>query len=201
MRIHFFIPLLSLFLIVISVNPFIEDLMYSSAITYMLSHYSLFCSGILISYYVIRREIFIRSASVITGVAIAFIWHYPYFFNIGAEFLWVRVVEESSLFFGGFLIGSSLRNLGNTTKFILLVLWMIGDSVLSLILMISPSLYTSYYSPRQLEYLGIIMFLLMTFIAVFVLLSFINSMLEEEKEKDIVYPTVKRRAENFTFRK
>jgi Protein of unknown function (DUF1404). len=104
------------------------------------------------------------------------------FFNLGAEILSVRLIEEVSLVIGGLMIGSSLKELSRNFKVLLLALWMIGDSILSLILMISPSLYTTVYAPQGLEYVGIIMFLMMNLIAVYLLLKYVNNLLRDEKD-------------------
>ncbi|ACR42982.1 DUF1404 domain-containing protein [Saccharolobus islandicus] len=181
---YFFIAVLifCIFLIAVSVNPFTEEYMFINPIPYMLAHYSLFGAGILLSYYIIRRKIVDKSIAVIVGASIAFLWHYPYFFNLGAEILSVRLIEEVSLVIGGLMIGSSLKELSRNFKVLLLALWMIGDSILSFILMISPSLYTTVYSPQGLEYVGIIMFLMMNLIAVYLLLKYVNNLLRDEKD-------------------
>ncbi|ADB88298.1 conserved hypothetical protein [Saccharolobus islandicus L.D.8.5] len=181
---YFFIAVLifCIFLIAVSVNPFTEEYMFISPIPYMLAHYSLFGAGILLSYYIIRRKIVDKSIAVIVGASIAFLWHYSYFFNLGAEILSVRLIEEVSLVIGGLMIGSSLKELSRNFKVLLLALWMIGDSILSLILMISPSLYTTVYAPQGLEYVGIIMFLMMNLIAVYLLLKYVNNLLRDEKD-------------------
>ncbi|QGA68155.1 DUF1404 domain-containing protein [Sulfolobus sp. E11-6] len=176
------ILILCIFLIVVSVNPFTEEVMFNNPIPYMLAHYSLFGAGILLSYYIIRRKIVNKSVAVTVGASIAFLWHYPYFFNLGAEILSVRLIEEVSLLIGGLMVGSSLRELSRNFKIFLLALWMIGDSILSLILMISPSLYTTLYTSQGLEYLGIIMFLMMNLIAVYLLLNYVNNLLRDEKD-------------------
>lgn len=156
--------------------------MFVNPIPYMLAHYSLFGAGILLSYFIIRRKIVDKSIAVTVGASTAFLWHYPYFFNLGAEILSIRVIEEISLLIGGLMIGSSLKELSRNFKVLLLALWMIGDSILSLILMISPSLYTAVYTPQELEYVGIIMFLMMNLIAVYILLTYINNLLRDEKD-------------------
>ncbi|WP_338598785.1 DUF1404 domain-containing protein [Sulfolobus tengchongensis] len=181
---YFFILTLSLFLIAITVNPFTEEYMFVNPIPYMLAHYSLFGAGILISYYTLSKKNFPlnKNISLTIGVLIAFIWHYPLFFNLGAESLFIRIIEEITLFIGGILIGFSLKEITRNMKVLLLALWMIGDSILSLILMVSPNLYTTVYSVKELEYLGIIMFLMMNLIAVYILLNYINKMLSEEKD-------------------
>lgn len=177
---YFFIIILSIFLIIITVNPFTEELMYNNPIPYMLAHYSLFASGILLSYYMLKREIL--RGGVFIGIIIALIWHYPFFFDMGARILWIRIIEEITLFLGGFMLGSSLQKLKKNYKILLLVLWMIGDTFLSSVLMINPSSYTTIYNAQELEYLGIIMFLMMNLIAVYILLTYINKMLNEEKD-------------------
>nr|WP_252973143.1 DUF1404 domain-containing protein [Saccharolobus solfataricus] len=170
-----------IFLIAISVNPFTEEYMFVNPIPYMLAHYSLFGAGILISYYLVKRKIVDKHIGFPVGASIAFLWHYPFFFNLGAEILSVRLIEEITLLVGGLIIGSSLKELNRSFKVLLLALWMIGDSLLSLILMISPSLYTTLYAPKELEYLGIIMFLMMNLIAVYILLNYINNLLRDEE--------------------
>ncbi len=145
----------------------------------MLAHYSLFGSGLLLSYFVFKKKLTSTGISIFLGIFIGILWHYPLFFNLGAKILWIRVIEEVSLFLGGYMIGYSLNDLGKY-KILLLAMWMAGDTVLSSILMISPSLYTHIYSLTELKYLGIIMFLMMNLIAVYILLSYVNKMLSQE---------------------
>ncbi|MCY0860560.1 MAG: DUF1404 domain-containing protein [Sulfolobaceae archaeon] len=171
----------SLILIVFTVNPLVEELMNINIIPYMLAHYSLFISGILIGYFysVLKRSPW----HLIPGVALGVLWHLPFFFNLGAIYLYIRIVEEFTLFLGGLLLGTSLHCVNNTVKILLFALWMVGDTYLSALFMISPLSYTRVYPPSQTSITGIIMFLLMNTIVVFILLEYMyRYMVKEEKE-------------------
>lgn len=183
---------LFVFLIIATINPFTEEYMSVNPIPYMLAHYSLFSAGIIFSYYLYKSKQINASLSLIIGIIIAFIWHYPYFFNLGVKILWIRAIEEISLLFGGFMVGLSLREISRNIKVLLLALWMIGDTLLSSILMINPAFYTTIYNQQELKYLGIIMFLMMNLIAVYILLSYVNKMLSEEK--DVINEDYQRKA-------
>lgn len=154
--------------------------MYVNPIPYMLAHYSLFGSGLLLSYFVFKKKLIRTEISLSLGIFIAVLWHYPLFFNLGAIFLWIRMIEEVTLFLGGYMVGYSLNDLGKNYKILLLAMWMAGDTILSSMLMINPSVYTHIYSSTELKYLGIIMFLMMNLIAVYILLSYVNKMLSQE---------------------
>lgn len=90
------------------------------------------------------------------------------------------------------MVGLSLREISRNIKVLLLALWMIGDTLLSSILMINPAFYTTIYNQQELKYLGIIMFLMMNLIAVYILLSYVNKMLSEEK--DVINEDYQRKA-------
>lgn len=179
---RFFPLLLSIILLIITVNPYVENLMNVNPIPYMLAHYSLYASGIFISYYVLRlkknHHVYLP---LMLGIFLAVLWHLPYFFNLGIINLAIRGIEEATLFLGGLFMGIAMKSLSMKYKIALLILWMLGDMYVAGVLMIVPREYTYLYSIAQLSLLGIIMFLMMTFIDAFLLTFYFYKLMLEEK--------------------
>jgi len=178
---NFFI-IISVFLIIITINPYTETYMSINPIPYMLAHYSLYASGILLAYFVYDRlKPLNKYISLVIGIFLAVTWHIPFFFNLGVYNLWIRLIEELSLFIGGYFMGHSIKGLSRNFNLFLLALWMIADTYLSALLMIYPSLYTTLYNTQSLQYLGVIMFLMMNTLVVYLLLQYVIKIFKEEK--------------------
>jgi len=172
--------LLSIILLIITLNPFVEELGFSNVIPYMLSHYSLFSAGALLGY---KRRSFMSSIySILVSCIIVSLLHYPTLFYLGGTNLYFRILDNILLVLSGFLVGSSLELISSTLKFLLLGLWMLGDTYLSVIFMGFPEAYVKGpYTPEQYYTLGIIMFVIMNAVAVYLIILYFNKLLSSDK--------------------
>ncbi|QKR00270.1 DUF1404 domain-containing protein [Metallosphaera tengchongensis] len=176
--------LVGVVLLLLSVNPITEELEFRVALVYMLSHYSLVSSGFLIGFALLRSSWY---NLIVGAVPIAF-WHLPFPFALGASFLLFRVMTDVSLFLGGLLVGSTIHSVPQWVKITLLSLYMLGDTVLSVIFIIADPLYSQkdfhflLYPPSSLPIVGVAMILVMNVVvAIVVYLSF-KSILRWESE-------------------
>lgn len=157
---------LGLILAVVGLNPATEELEFHSATAYMLSHYAVVSSGSILGYLLLRND---WKFSVIGVVPVIF-WHLPLPFSLGAGILEFRVLLDVSLLLGGFLLGSSIHALPQWSKISLFALYMLGDTVLSILLVIGSPEYSnkvypfSPYSPESLPLAGIFMIVAMNVI-------------------------------------
>jgi hypothetical protein len=165
-----------LFLIV-AVNPVTELLEPRYEALYMAMHYVLYIGGFVLGYIGFRGS----KIYLIPGIIIPVFWHIPYFFNLGGAYLCLRIVEDLSLYLGGLVMGSTIHELNNAIKAILFVLWMMGDSVLSVILIVGWPPYSNQvypFSPFSISeefWTGLIMFGIMTVIFIYIILGFIRT--------------------------
>ncbi|AWR98284.1 DUF1404 domain-containing protein [Acidianus sulfidivorans JP7] len=163
--------------LIIAINPFTELLEPTYEALYMAMHYVLYIGGFLLGYEAFKGS----RLYLIPGIIIPVFWHIPLFFNIGAAYLGIRILEDLSLYFGGLLAGSTLWNLNNASKVILFVLWMMGDSVLSVILIVGWPPYSNQvysFSPfTESEELitGLTMFGIMTVIFIYIVTKMLRS--------------------------
>ncbi|AOL16827.1 hypothetical protein BFU36_09040 [Sulfolobus sp. A20] len=170
--------ILPMILLVIAFNPYVESLEFKSPAIYMISHYLVYFSGIYIGYNYFRGGI----PSLIIGLIPAIIWHVPYFFSLGAAFILYRAVLEITLFLGGLLAGSSIRYIRFSLRISLFALWMLGDSALAIIFIVSDPIYSnaeysfSPYPPSSLPLAGIAMFIAMNVFLAYVLSKYIKSL-------------------------
>lgn len=104
----------------------------------MLSHYALFIAGFALGYALFRfgRRLWL------VGVFFAVLWHTPQAFALSAAMAAYRLLEESTLLAGGVLTGSSAHSMGEKTKLALLALWVVGDTLLSVVFIGRPELYS-----------------------------------------------------------
>lgn len=167
--------LISIFLLVLSVNPLTEEAEFYSPLPYMLSHYALVSSGVLLGYSYLKGNKY----NLLLGILPVVLWHLPYYFALGASSLGWRIVLELSIFLGGILIGSSLGVTPKWGKVALFVLYMLGDTVLSILFILESPSYTnlfypfSPYSPSTLPTTGIAMVVVMNVVlAVVIYLAF-----------------------------
>ena len=153
------------------VNPFVEEIMFNQEGVYMASHYALALAGGLIGYYYFSG----RNYFAYIGSLLIVIWHIPQLFVLGGGIALFRALDEISIFAGGFLIGTAVRDMKLVEKILLFVLWMLGDTTLAVILVISYPFYTSPplpYSPypsSEEPITGYVMVVAMTAILAFLL--------------------------------
>ncbi|WP_216604200.1 DUF1404 domain-containing protein [Acidianus sp. RZ1] len=163
-------------LLVIAINPFTELEEFSNEWLYMAMHYVLFIAGFILGYKIFKGS----GLFILLGIASAVFWHTPLFFNLGGAVLWIRIIEDSSLFFGGMFAGLSISSLNNAVKVLLFVLWMAGDSVLSVILIVGWPPYSnevypfSPFSEGQELLTGLVMFGIMTVIFIYIIVKLVR---------------------------
>lgn len=162
---------------IISINPITESLEPSYEALYMAIHYVLYIGGFLLGYKAFRGS----AIYLIPGIIIPVFWHIPLFFNIAASNLYIRLIEDLSLFLGGLLAGSTMQSLNNAVKIILFVLWMAGDSVLSVLLIVGWPPYSNQvypFSPFAISEelpTGLTMFGIMTVIFIYIVIRMLRS--------------------------
>ncbi|AAK42781.1 DUF1404 domain-containing protein [Saccharolobus solfataricus] len=170
---------LPIVLLAIAVNPFTEGLEFYSPAIYMISHYLVYFSGIFVGYKYFKGDII----SLILGLIPPILWHLPYFFAIGAAFITYRAILEITLLTGGILVGSSIRYVKFYLKVTLFALWMLGDSALAIIFIVSSPLYSnivykfSPYSPSTLPIAGVAMFIAMNVFLGYVIARYIKGII------------------------
>jgi Protein of unknown function (DUF1404). len=176
-----FVPL---FLVLLFVNPWVEALDFRNPLPFMFSHYALFISGFLFSSWYFKKTI---KWAWVFSVFVAALWHTPYFFSVSATNLVYRALEESTLFLGGFSAGFSVPSKSGVFKATLFGLWVLSDTVLSVIFLVNPKLYTDYppYSPSELQIVGVAMILFMNVIVAIVIYLYTKSVYATLGEKAI----------------
>ena len=169
----------SLAILIIAVNPFFEDLEFSSPVAYMIGHYLVYFSGIYLGYRYFKGSVL----SMLIGIIPPIIWHTPYFFALGAAFIPYRIILEITMFIGGLLAGSAIRYIRFYLKIILFALWMLGDSVLAILFIVSDPLYSnlvyqfSPYYPSSLPLAGVAMFIVMNIFLGYVISKYIKGII------------------------
>lgn len=118
-------------------NPFAERLEYSNPTLFMLSHYALFLAGLLAGPTLFR----LGRPLWPVGVFFAVFWHVPQAFALSAALAAYRVLEEFTMFLGGLLVGLNVHAMGDRTKLALIALWVVGDTLLSVLFIARPQLY------------------------------------------------------------
>lgn len=126
-------------LVLAFVNPVTEEIMFKQEGVFMASHYALAIAGALVGYYYFSS----KSYFAYLGSLQIVIWHLPVLFTLGGGIPLFRALDEVSLFIGGFLIGIAVKEMKLIEKVLLFVLWMLGDTTLAVVLVISYPFYTS----------------------------------------------------------
>ncbi len=157
-------------------NPVTERIEFTNAIPFMFSHYAIFVIGLLLSYRLFRLPPWLAAI----GSSIAVFWHLPYTFLLSGVNPFYRIVEELSLGIGGWLVGSSLRWMKSPFKSAMLVIWFVSDTALSILFIISPTLYSraggpnSPYLPSQFIILGIAMIFFMNGVIAYIVYQYLR---------------------------
>ncbi|MEM0121237.1 MAG: DUF1404 domain-containing protein [Thermoprotei archaeon] len=167
---------LGVVLVAVFINPLTERVQYTSPLVFMLSHYALFGAGLLFGYALltIRRRVWF------IGVGIAVIWHVPQMFALSAGLPLFRGIEEATMLLGGVLIGSNTHTIGQKAKLTLITLWLLGDTILSVIFIGEPALYShinipySPYEPLGFPPTGVAMVLLMNAVLIYIVYSYVR---------------------------
>jgi hypothetical protein len=167
--------LISFLLIISFINPWVEELMFHDPLPYMLSHYSLFTAGVLISYKRIKPYNIILN--IIVGSLLVILWHTPLLFSLGASNLVYRIIDEFCIILSGIIIGSTIPYLRFNYKMLLLALWMLGDTYLSIIFMAFPEQYSIYYKASEFYITGIVMFVIMNAVSVYLIILYFSKLL------------------------
>ncbi|ACP39360.1 DUF1404 domain-containing protein [Saccharolobus islandicus] len=168
--------ILPIVLLAISVNPYTESLEFHYPAIYMISHYLVYFSGIFVGYKYFKGD----EISLALGLIPPILWHLPYFFALGAAFATYRVILEITLLVGGILAGSSIKYVKFYLKVTLFALWMLGDSALAIIFIVSSPIYSnvaynfSPYSPSSLPIAGVAMFIAMNVFLGYVIAKYIK---------------------------
>ncbi|MEM4000630.1 MAG: DUF1404 domain-containing protein, partial [Saccharolobus sp.] len=169
--------IMPLILIITVINPIYESLEFKYEFLFMLSHYLLVLSGLLIGYKILRGN----SYYSVLGIIPIIFWHMPLFYNLAGAYIAYRILDNITLLLGGILIGSYIPLMSTAIKLGLLVLWMAADSVLSVILIVewpnySNSIYPFSPWPLSQEVLtGIVMFFTMTVLFIIALVKILKS--------------------------
>lgn len=178
-------------LVALFVNPWVEAGEASSPTLFMFSHYALFGAGMLLGTALGRG----RPGLWVFGVFFALLWHTPQGFALSAALPPFRAAEEASMFLGGLLTGSSLRFMGEKTRLVLLALWVVGDTLLSVIFIGRPQLYSqaahSPYVSSGFPVTGVAMVFLMNALLAYLLYRYvenINRRLVGRGEKRVADP-------------
>jgi len=155
-------------------NPWVFNWIRQSPLPLMLSHYSLFSAGGVLGYTRIRKG----KAEGLAGVLPAILWHLPEAFALSGSTPFFTVVDLSTMFLGGLLIGASVRWMRDKLKVSLLVLWMASDTALSVLFLISSPIYSkeeipfSPYVPQQFFAVGVVMIGIMNVVLIVILYYF-----------------------------
>jgi hypothetical protein len=171
---NFIVPLVFL---IIAVNPYTEIMEFKYQWLFMTTHYLLYIAGFVLSYKIMRGSILY----LIPGIILPVFWHLPQFFALAGAYIIWRILNDSTLFIGGMFAGMTITKLSNAIKVLLLVLWMSGDSVLSVILIVGWPPYSNQVYPfspfpvSQEIYTGIVMFGIMTAIFVYIVINMLRS--------------------------
>jgi hypothetical protein len=164
---------LSIFLLLLSVNPLTEHVEYSDVIVFMLTHYAIFASGLLL-----LRTVRANALLILPSALIAALWHLPLPFYLSSHFPLYRYAMEASLFCAGALAGASIQAMSNMWRAVALGLWIISDTALSVIFLSYPSIYDMGRDPYplwQFPVLGIFMILLMNIIVALLLYTYMQT--------------------------
>jgi hypothetical protein len=153
--------IISLVLALSFINPFTEEVMFSEEPVYMASHYALAFAGAILGYYYFSP--FSRNFYSYIGSLLIVLWHLPTFFTLGGGDPLFRALDEISIITGGFLIGVGAHKMKLIEKILLLVLWMLGDTTLAVVLVISYPFYLPPPYPLSQEPItGYVMVIAMT---------------------------------------
>jgi len=158
-------------LILAFVNPVVEEIMFNQEGVFMASHYALAFAGGLIGYYYFSGKNYLAYI----GALLILLWHVPELFVLGGGTALFRALDEISLFAGGFLIGTAVQSMKLIEKILLFVLWMLGDTTLAVVLVItypfytSPPLSFSPYPANEEPITGYVMIIAMTIILGFLI--------------------------------
>lgn len=150
-----------------------------SPLVLMMTHYSLFTSGFILSYLYLRFNKWIGLLGILPVVT----FHLPYFFSLSGAFLSWTFLDYASMFLSGVLIAQSVRGFSRKANAALFILYMIGDTVLSILFILGYPAYTSEeipfspYSPGQLVDTGIAMLIIMNAVMAYVLIYFLKRIL------------------------
>jgi len=96
-------------------------------------------------------------------------------------------LKSRRFFLGGFSAGFSVPSKSGVFKATLFGLWVLSDTVLSVIFLVNPKLYTDYppYSPSELQIVGVAMILFMNVIVAIVIYLYTKSVYATLGEKAI----------------
>jgi hypothetical protein len=163
-------------LAIVFINPFTEGVEFTSPLVFMFSHYALFAAGLILGYTLFSVE---RRVWVI-GAIVAVIWHIPQPFALSAGLQSFRAIEEATMILGGLLMGSNIKTMRQITKLTLTVLWLVGDTTLSVLFIGKPTLYShssiaySPYQPSGFPITGVAMVLWMNAVLIYLVYTYVR---------------------------
>ncbi|MEM0113910.1 MAG: DUF1404 domain-containing protein [Metallosphaera sp.] len=158
-------------LLVLFINPFVENLQSVNPVVFMLDHYAMFFAGSIIGYKMFKGSIL----ALTLGSFVAVFWHIPLTFALAASDLPIRLICEVTLFLGGILAGSYIPRMSLAVKVTSLALYMLGDTFLSILFIIGSPEYSNVdfpylkWGPSSLPLVGVTMFVVMNLVLVYVI--------------------------------
>lgn len=158
------------------INPFTERIEFASPLVFMFSHYALFAAGLILGYTLLG----LRKWVWVAGVVVAVFWHLPGPFALSAGLPSFRAVEEVTMLLGGLLMGSNIKTMKQVTKLTLTVLWVVGDTALSVLFIGEPTLYShskiaySPYRPSAFPITGVAMVLWMNAVLIYLVYAYVR---------------------------
>jgi hypothetical protein len=182
---------LTLALAVAFVNPYTENAEGTSAFLFMLSHYALYVAGLIVGYRVLRLPL-AEWTLILVGVIPALVWHLPAPFALSAKVFQFRILEESTLFAGGVILGSGIRRAASWLRVALFGLWVAGDTGISLVFVAKPELYAtgSPYTSSGIVLTGIAMVFLMNILVALVLYAYFRSVTTRLSKERVKHPSI-----------
>ncbi len=83
-------------ILVVFMNPLVEEIQSINPVVFMLDHYAMFFAGAVIGYRMFKGSLI----SLIVGAIIAALWHFPIPFDLAGSYVTVRVLCELTLILG-----------------------------------------------------------------------------------------------------
>jgi len=164
-KVRFFSYTISIFLASGMVNPIALSLLSKDPLILMLSHYSLFTSGAILGYFGFRGNVWRPIAY--TGLIPPVLFHLPVLFVYSALYPTWTLADYTAMLLGGFLLGAGLKRMRILEKITIFVLYMIGDTLLAVLLVLGYPVYSpplvqfSPFTTGQFYGVAYVMFLIM----------------------------------------
>ncbi len=168
-----------LLLIGITMNPFMENLEFHEEWLFMITHYLLVIAGFLFTFRWIKGSVLL----VLPATLLLVLWHVPYFYALAGAFMTFRLMCELSMIAAGLMIGASAQSMSTFTWLGLFLLWMLADTVFSVVLLLQVPAYSnagysfSPFPPSQEVGTAVAMWIFMSGIIAITLGNFLRKLL------------------------